>query len=559
MKTLSPFQLLPPHVVELVVNHIAGTRRRIYSGSDDPEEEAELQMPLLWVCHNFRVAVYSRFCRGYELCLNSGNGTVHSTRSSWPDCLEQADYQTQHLAKDLQIEVDIWSIYSGKSSELLSHAPNTDLVFPLVRSLTFFFVSSLKKKQKTTTSVQDIETNITALVQRVKRMVPMANEVKVETSAYSHDVHPSACPHFAGLVSQLYRLTDSVVRSSLNCTVPFWQQHDLVQSIIYSSYQDYNSSESVMQLVRRNASVLRTLDIALEASDITGLIRNDNDGYVCYPRLHRLNLKMLSNCTDSKRPTFTGAAPFPVLQRLQISDQYPFGDDTPFRDNAGTLENLKINIDAESVIAFNRCHVFTSDSHPKLQCVMLGLMPNLVSEHFGSDVACMRFVLDIAPNASVREIMGIDCDQGLSAALPLLHDHTRIQVLLLPNMDISLWDSITLVKSLPVLSDLRTMAPALGSIPTGTTLPKLSVYVLSTYGTINKRFRCWHLNMKRGGTPKDAARCVLLLALICPSFDFVLPPVARHAAFTSQMKKLIATNAFKQHEPRLQRLLSDRL
>ncbi|KAJ2492301.1 hypothetical protein IWW37_001613 [Coemansia sp. RSA 2050] len=544
----------------MVVDHIACTGFQVNDSSDDPEEQAELQMPLLWVCRNFRAIVYSHFCRSYELRLGSDMGVVESTRASWPSSLEQADYQTRHLAKDLQIEVDVWSIYSGKSSGLLSWLPGNDLVFPLVRSLSFYFVPQLRKKRKAATDIHSAEANISEFVKQVRRMAPLANNIKVETGSFSYDVHPSSCHHFTSLVSQLYRLDNRVVRSSLSCTVPFWEQHDLLNSVTYSGPQDYNANESILQLVRRNAPVLQALDMSLEASDIPGLVRDTSgDGYVCYPRLHKLNLTMLSSCTDTQRPKFTGATPFPVLQWLQISDEYPFGDDTPFRNNAATLEVLKINIDTEAVATFSRCNLFTTISHPKLQCVMTGLLPGLVQGCFGSGDACMRFILDMAPNASVREIVSIESDQGLSAALPLLHDYTRIQVLELPNTYVTLWDTIALAKSLPFLWDLRTMAPTLGTIPTGTTLLKLPMHVLSTYGTTNERFRCWNLNTTQSGIPKDTARCVLLLALICPSLDFVIPPISRHASFAFQLKKLLATSGFKQHKPRLQRLLTDRL
>ncbi|KAJ1825272.1 hypothetical protein LPJ60_000113 [Coemansia sp. RSA 2675] len=544
----------------MVVDHIAFTGFRINDSSTDPEEQAELQIPLLWVCHNFRVVVYSHFCRSYELRLNGDVGAVESTRASWPSRLEQADYQTRHLAKDLQIEVDVWSIYSGKLSGLLSWLSGNDFVFPLVRSLKFYFDRHPLGKRKATIAMQNSEANISEFVQQVRHMVPLVNEIKVETGSFSYDVHPSISHHFTSLVSQLYRLDDRIVHSSLICTVPYWEQGDLVNSMSFSGPQDYNVNESILQLVRRNAPVLQVLDMSLEASDIPGLIRDVNsDGYVCYSRLHELNLIMLSSDTDTQRPTFAGATPFPVLRWLEISDKYPFGDDTPFRNNAGTLEYLDISIDAEAAAAFRRCKLFTMVSHPKLQCVKIGVLPALVQGYFGSGDACMRFILDIAPNASVREITSVESDQGLSAALPLAHGYTGIQVLELPNTYVSLWDTIALVKSLSVLWGLRTMAPTLGPIPAGTTLLKLPVYVLATYGTINERFRRWNVNTTQSGMPKDTVRCVLLLALICPSLDFVLPPIFRQKSFVSQLKKLIGTGGFKQHKPRLQRLLPDRL
>ncbi|KAJ2584367.1 hypothetical protein GGH95_000431 [Coemansia sp. RSA 1836] len=557
MSSLSPFQLLPLHVVEIVVDHIAGSKRRIHAGHGSPEEQAELQMPLLWVCRNFRNVVYSRFCRDYELTLDGDKGTVDFARPSWPDSLEQASHQTQHLAKELQIELDIWNIYSGKSLDMLSRAPYDTLIFPLVRSLAFFFVSPSQRKPKLTVLKDMVVANIDAFVQRIRRMVPMASEIKVETGSYSHDVHPNLSHYFSSLVSQLYQHPGRVVRCSLNCAVPYWQQQELTRIIVQPSNLDYNTSESIMQLARQNALTLHTLDLALEVDDIACLIQDTNGGHVSYPRLHVLRLTVLSEANDEQLPTFADAEPFPALQHLRISDQYPFGDETPLRGNAATLESLDVCIGAESVETFNSHKVFTPASHPKLCSVKLELAHGLVSEKFGSDDACMRFILGIGSGAFVRTITSSDPDQGLSTALPLLHDCTSIQVLELPNTDVNFWDAIELIKALPVLSDLRTVAPQIGPIPTGTTLAKLPEYVLSNYAAINERLRCWNLNMTRGSRFVEMSRCALLMALICPSLDFVLPPPARHDSFMTQMRKLVATKAFAQHAQRLQRLLID--
>ncbi|KAJ2433172.1 hypothetical protein GGF42_009446, partial [Coemansia sp. RSA 2424] len=280
-------------------------------------------------------------------------------------------------------------------------------------------------------------------------MVPMASEIKVETGSYSHDVHPNLSHYFSSLVSQLYQHPGRVIRCSLNCAVPFWQQQELTRIIVQPSNLDYNTSESIMQLARQNALTLHTLDLALEADDIACLIQDTNGGHVSYPRLRILRLTVLSEANDEQLPTFAGAVPFPALQHLRISDKYPFGDETPLRGNAATLESLDVCIGAESVETFNKRKAFTPTSHPKLCSVKVELAHGLVSEKFGSDDACMRFILGIGSNAFVRTITSSDPDHGLSTALLLLHDCTSIQVLELPNTDVNFWDAIELIKALP--------------------------------------------------------------------------------------------------------------
>ncbi|KAJ1908700.1 hypothetical protein LPJ71_003822, partial [Coemansia sp. S17] len=60
MRTFSPLQLLPPHVVEPVVNHVVGSSRLLANGIDCYSLEYKmLLLPLLSVCHNIRAIAHA--------------------------------------------------------------------------------------------------------------------------------------------------------------------------------------------------------------------------------------------------------------------------------------------------------------------------------------------------------------------------------------------------------------------------------------------------------------------------------------------------------------------
>ncbi|KAJ2900454.1 hypothetical protein IWW38_000507 [Coemansia aciculifera] len=231
----------------MVVDHVVDFRPRTHSELDYDEEE-DLLTPLLWVCHNFRTVVYSRICRRYELSIHGDYSELNCERLSWPASLDQADYQTRHLVKELDIELDVWSVYSGKSLRTLLSYPYNDLAFPLARSLRFVFVMAPRTKIKPS-AFKNAEINIGAFVQQVERMVPMASDIKVETNIYSHGVHPSISHHFASLVSQLCQRSNHAVRCSLYCSVPCWQQSELTRAIVHDDHHNYTPNESTMQLV----------------------------------------------------------------------------------------------------------------------------------------------------------------------------------------------------------------------------------------------------------------------------------------------------------------------
>ncbi|KAJ1669243.1 hypothetical protein GGF38_002404, partial [Coemansia sp. RSA 25] len=121
MINLSVFQLLPPHVVKMIVDYVAGCSRLCYGRiSNDLDEHKLLQMPLLWVCHNFRAFIYARFCSKCELQLDEGGDRYVDSRPSWPLCLRRLDYPTHHLAKKLVYQADFWSVFLGTVTQRLS-------------------------------------------------------------------------------------------------------------------------------------------------------------------------------------------------------------------------------------------------------------------------------------------------------------------------------------------------------------------------------------------------------------------------------------------------------
>ncbi|KAJ2810502.1 hypothetical protein H4S07_002637 [Coemansia furcata] len=167
----------------------------------------------------------------------------------------------------------------------------------------------------------------------------------------------------------------------------------------------------------------------------------------------------------------------------------------------------------------------------------------------------MRFVLSIAPNAPVRDISGFFGTAGLMPALPLLGDHLCIQALSLTNVPLSFWDVIVVVKSLPFLTDFYAYPQSCELLPYGVTKSKLPAYVRSTYAPLSQRFRCWHLKCYICTNLAVTVRCVLLLALVCPSFDYAAIPPSYCVAFMELMKKAIAAKEFKPYASRLHRLL----
>ncbi|KAJ2876231.1 hypothetical protein H4R27_006355, partial [Coemansia aciculifera] len=248
-----------------------------------------------------------------------------------------------------------------------------------------------------------------------------------------------------------------------------------------------DGGKQITQLAQRNASTLQLLDIDVDANvDMTSLIQNADGSYVQYSCLHTFNLTGPQELDESQPPSFPDALPFPSLRHLQIRYVYPFGDGTMFRGKAATLETLSLSPSPSITRVLQVYKIFTPVSHPRLQRVKVQLDMDSEPSLFDSNVDYMQFVLSIGPNVPVRDISGLSMGPRPQSILLMLGEYTSIQVLNLGALHLNLWDVIALVKVLPLLSDLHTMLPVLGSQPDGFAAHELPAYAIANYAPTGK-------------------------------------------------------------------------
>ncbi|KAJ2840517.1 hypothetical protein FBU31_000348 [Coemansia sp. 'formosensis'] len=205
-----------------------------------------------------------------------------------------------------------------------------------------------------------------------------------------------------------------------------------------------------------------------------------------------------------------------------------------------------------------RYNVFTSISHPKLRCVKIRLEPGVGVEQFETDTARLQFMLDIGPAATVRELKGTIPSHWLFPEIPVFANYTNIQLLVLTDTRLTLWNTIVLIDMLPLLSELYSQSPVVSPLPAKVTKDGLLDYVVATHVSMSKTFRCWHITYEdKWVTGGETILCVLLLALICPNFDYVFAGSNRDL-FMTHLKVAMAAEAFLPYAARLQRLLPGR-
>ncbi|KAJ2865921.1 hypothetical protein GGH94_001918 [Coemansia aciculifera] len=266
----------------------------------DSQEYKKLLKPLLQVSHNFRAIALPLYCNYFKLMVllfsQDARGVYDLLSSRSGDdrtTYKYLGHPTHHLSKELEIELDERTVYSGRALEALSRAPYDGCSFPLVRKLAFTLVTEelSKVNEDVEIDLSRAETDIRAFVERIKQLAPIVSEIRVQPKdLYPPDIND----HFVGyLASQLYQLVGRIDYDyQVGTTVPVWQNLDTIRNLTHIKYTSVNSDGLFLQSVRLNASTLQDLDIASEYDyvDICGLIRNTDGSYVTYPCLLNLFL-----------------------------------------------------------------------------------------------------------------------------------------------------------------------------------------------------------------------------------------------------------------------------
>ncbi|KAJ1822282.1 hypothetical protein LPJ60_002115 [Coemansia sp. RSA 2675] len=554
MSTLSTLQILPLHVVKRIVDHVIGSIRLCHLGFGDTRWPNEYLRPLTMLCHNFRNIAYPRLCRYLKLEPNDTQimqTTALSKRSGYPSNAHLG-HHTHHLVKDLELKLSEQAIYSGKALKSLSNAPYDACAFPLAKKLTL----TLDWEDPRYSDAH--EANIDAFIRWIGQVAPSVNRIRIQPGASVHDSGVIASIYFGRLISRLYQLAEIVeLDNYVEGGVFIELQFDSISHLTGLSYTSIGLEEEFTALARRNAPTLQSLvvDSEVDVVDIGSLIANADGSSVVFPCLLKLCLDVLITAKASRNPDHTGPAPFPRLRHLSLGmdsnlDMYVF-----FRGNAATLEFLNVMLDSSMVAMIRGGNLFTPTSHPNLHCVKVLYPYGLIPEVFATAAEAKQFSLRIGPTAPVRTIGEPSLMHSQMPVHSLLEGYTCIQVLSLPEAGLELWDVFSLIKSLPLLSDLYTFSTRLGPLPEGKKKSELPAYVISTYAPMGKRFRCWHFGAHKQRSLVDVAECVLLLALACPALDYAVQHVANQSDFLRSVRKVIASDTFKDYEPRLRRFL----
>ncbi|KAJ2883397.1 hypothetical protein H4R27_002804 [Coemansia aciculifera] len=442
MSTLSPFQTLPAHIVNTVVDHVLGSSRYEFDGLEKGSYGYQkLQFPLLHICRNFRAIVAANFSNICRISLSTLPYGIRIKWNTWPpQSLYRPDTSLFHLPKKIDLTLAMSDICTGNALTSLSRIAYKEGAFPRVRLIRFQFDQSMAWLDEIVNKPEETRANIRAFVQLIRKMAPGTKEIMVVTKFGLQGMTQCLKHHFSDLLIQLYQTVEHVVHQYHGQLEFNKSQLESVRNLISLNYFVKDNSAYFLRLAQSSAPTLNLLSTkSISDFDIAGLIRDDNGDYVHYPCLQTLWLVTWGKSNISRLPVFPGAVPFPILRILSFRGGYPFGDDTPFRGNAATLMNVGISLDRSMVDMIRTYDIFTPGRHPKLQNVKTELVDGLVPGYFATVADYMQLALSIAPHVPAR-IIDVDDKTGIIGEPEIMRisDLTSIQVLSLPRSHLKL-------------------------------------------------------------------------------------------------------------------------
>ncbi|KAJ2033078.1 hypothetical protein H4S03_005891 [Coemansia sp. S3946] len=237
----TPFQFLPPHIVQLIVKYIVGnTRMRFNKDRGDLRRHEELLVPLQWVCHNFRNFVHFRFFSECELFLPFSHAEISDTESS---DAEASDAE----ASDAEAS-------DAEASE--AGVSEADVIWPLSPR------GRRKGYKGDNGGFPDYTLyNIRDFVGRVAEMATGIGEVFIDMQDETTDGDHEGVYYFNDLFSQLYEIGNMTVLNDPCCKMAPHIDLDFIEDLVRLTCNVDYLSVQLLPLARLSAQTLEYLDI----------------------------------------------------------------------------------------------------------------------------------------------------------------------------------------------------------------------------------------------------------------------------------------------------------
>ncbi|KAJ1888283.1 hypothetical protein LPJ66_008654 [Kickxella alabastrina] len=298
----SAAQYLPSRIIQRIAHYMA-IAENSYTGEDRSKynQVSRSSRALVGVSRSWRVAAISLFYRHFVLDINcSAMWISPSRRMVHKDCDGISD-SVKHLAKSVYLTAPFDGVFNGRVLQVLNGNSYADAVFPEVSVLRLNFYSG------TTVPVQetaDFHLHIKEFCAYIRRLFPRATEYRFQVTSFT-DTDDSQMVGWllGGLIQNSGCSVAEYIHSSMGVQVSGLIG---VVGLTHISIQDRACMEDCIELVRRNATTLVSVDLGIfDTLDFLPRLITDDDGKtIVYPKLLKLfiHVNLLPKSLDASFP-----------------------------------------------------------------------------------------------------------------------------------------------------------------------------------------------------------------------------------------------------------------
>ncbi|PIA16486.1 hypothetical protein COEREDRAFT_86888 [Coemansia reversa NRRL 1564] len=509
-------QKLPWEVVYLIVCCVADTRQaskkiihnKRFNGST-------LVLPLAGTSQVWRSAVLTYLCRAYVVTFSNNNQVIAGYKR-WIKYKTSPESYANKFVRRVNVEANIASIASGQSFMDLVDSPVHLQKFCKARTLKLRLLGNWTYNSGT---IADAGRNVAQFCGMLKTMVPAATNAKL-----TYNGSPSSDTVIVGeLVSILARNLFSGAKSKklelfadLQLEVSVANPVSSLTSLNVTWRDSYKPLASLIRLCSQSLAVLEITFIAYNG--LENLVR-DGQLYITYPNLQKLVLSSLNGCSSPCMAFGTTGVLFPTLNHLQLEVHYPFSDDTLFRGNSKTLEYLKMIPDTTTFDMLISYRKFAKLQDSNLKHMLIAHTTYRVWKSDWETTTVGKFIKTFSSSLRRLSLPVLDMSiPNLDMANFSKYFSPSIKVLELKNKEMCLIEFLTILKALPALTSLVCGYSANRHLETQNT------YIDTLYSQnypLNNNFWHWRPYYKSyANNGKSAAKCAMILAILCPKFGF---------------------------------------
>ncbi|KAJ2453028.1 hypothetical protein EV183_002537 [Coemansia sp. RSA 2336] len=524
---------LPLHIVKSIIEYVIEPPDDFEDLIAEYVTESVFQS-LLHICRSWRRVSVPMMFSACDAVINSEPSFTYRAVGSNPCIVDHVEPHYNPYVKDVRLKVNYQSIVDGTAMKQLRRQHHQTR-FPNARRVEAKAVLFETAAAGNAVDDDTAMANVSEFICFIQQMLPDFSSINVAIAdgmQSDGDIHSTA---FRALLDALISKARPVTELNIQET----QQLPVVQSCqsynmltLLACQWNVQNRSFIAQLIHANAHSLLTLKIRYHTSrDFELLVTTGSSSGsrpVVYPYLTRLVLSKDPDTMMVPMSVIEHQAPFPRLEFLQITFDYPFTDDLPFRSNGSTLQFLCVVLDHRIVRQLSNCGAFDKAREGTLGHLVIGS-----SNHGSLQAQNLRpiyrgFYRRVLPYVRYFFIHSPEDAYLMLQSLPVISvQFDNLQLLSMLHTQISFSQIVAILHTFPSLKTLICKYADMGDDFRDMSIQQVAAVLRSKYSPLNTSLQCLYIYDFDSNSVNMMAASVLMLADQCPYLKMVKFPKHR--------------------------------